>query len=240
MLPQTSNELLNVGLAPEVPARPAATTIVLRGEPLEVLFMRRSAASTFVPDAWIFPGGAFDDVDRRLAAAAAGDELTVAKFCAARELFEEAGIWIGAPLDDAHAWRGRLLDDPNLFEELARRSAPDLERFVPTSRWITPVGSPKRYDTWFFLVEVGAEAAATPERREGMEMTWRTPAAALEGFRAATFPMVFPTIRNLMAIEPFSSPAALIASRRGADLVPIQPTLRIEDGRIRILMPGEE
>ncbi len=240
MLPVTSNELLNVGLAPEVPARPAATTIVVRGEPLQVLFMRRSAASTFVPDAWIFPGGAFDEVDRRLAAAAGGDALTVAKLCAARELFEEAGIWIGAPLDDAHAWRRRLLDDPNLFEELARLSPPDLERFVPTSRWITPVGSPKRYDTWFFLVEVGADASATPELREGMEMAWRTPAAALESFRAATFPMVFPTIRNLMAIEPFASPSALIASRRGADLTPIQPTLRIEDGRIRILMPGEE
>lgn len=240
MLPQTSNELLNVGLAPEVPARPAATTIVLRGEPFEVLFMRRSAASTFVPDAWIFPGGAFDDVDRRLAAAAGGDELTIAKVCAARELFEEAGIWIGASLDEPHAWRQRLLDDPTVFDELARRFPPDLDRFVPTSRWITPVGSPKRYDTWFFLVEVEAEAAATPELREGMEMAWRTPADALAGFRAATFPMVFPTIRNLMALEPFSSTADLIAARRGADLTPIQPTLRIEDGKIRILLPGEE
>jgi 8-oxo-dGTP pyrophosphatase MutT (NUDIX family) len=240
MLPQTSNELLNVGLAPEVPARPAATTIVVRGNPLQALFMRRSAASTFVPDAWIFPGGAVDDVDRKLAAAKGGDELTVAKLCAARELFEEAGIWVGPPLDDPSSWRGRLLDDPDLFDELARIAPPDLDRFVPTSRWITPVGSPKRYDTWFFLVEVGADAEATPELREGMEMTWRTPAAALEGFRSATFPMVFPTIRNLMAIEPFTSPAALLASRSEADLTPIQPTLKIEDGKIRILLPGEE
>lgn len=240
MLPHTSNELLNVGLAPEVPARPAATTIVLRGRPLEVLFMRRSSTSTFVPDAWVFPGGAIDDVDRRLAAAAGSDELTVAKVCAARELFEEAGVWIGAPIDDAEGWRRRLLDDADLFEELARLSPPDLDRFVPTSRWITPVGSPKRYDTWFFLVEVGAEAVATPERREGMEIAWRTSAAALAGFRAATFPMVFPTIRNLMAIEPFESASELIASRRGAAIEPIQPTLRIEDGNIRILVPGEE
>ena len=240
MLPITSNELLNVGLAPEVPARKAATTIVLRGEPLEVLFMRRSATSTFVPDAWIFPGGAIDAVDRRLATAAEGGELTVAKLCAARELFEEAGIWIGPRFDDAAGWRRRLLDDPDLFADLVRISPPDLDRFVWTSRWITPIGSPKRYDTWFFLVSADEGAVATPEQREGMEMLWLSPAEALARHRAGELSMVFPTIRSLMAIESFTSPAALVASRRGAEIPTIQPTLKIEDGKVLILLPEEE
>jgi len=37
---------------------PAASAIVLRDGPLEVLMMRRPARSSFVPDAWVFPGGA--------------------------------------------------------------------------------------------------------------------------------------------------------------------------------------
>lgn len=240
MLPITSNELLNAGLAPEVPAVPAATTIVLRGDPFEVLFMRRSAASTFVPDAWIFPGGAFDGVDRRLAVDAGDDDQTVARYCAARELFEEAGVWIGPPVDDAHAWRRRLLDAPDVFEDLVRLSPPDLGRLVWTSRWVTPVGAPKRYDTWFFLLEADQSAIATPEHREGMEIAWLSPSDALARHRAGSFSMVFPTIRNLMAIEGFTSPGELIASRRGADIPTVRPILKLESGKITVLLPGEE
>src|SRR3972149_2846563 len=59
---------LGAGTAEEVPPRPAASVIVMRGEPFEVLFLRRTDASTFVPGSWVFPGGTLDDVDREVAA----------------------------------------------------------------------------------------------------------------------------------------------------------------------------
>ena len=35
---------------------PAASAIVLRDEPFEVLMLRRHEKSSFVPNAWVFPG----------------------------------------------------------------------------------------------------------------------------------------------------------------------------------------
>ena len=226
----------NAGQAEEVEARPAATTIVLRRDPFEILFLRRTSTSTFVPDAWIFPGGAVDPVDRLIGG---DEELSILKACAARELFEEAGIWIGPPLDDAETWRTRLLDDPSAFVELSRISPPDLERLVWTSRWVTPVGVPKRYDTWFFLIEVEDASEATAEHREGVEVRWLSPAEALRLHGEGAFSMVFPTIRNLMALAEFGSVRELLEARRNAEIPTTRPVLVVEGGKKRIVLPGE-
>ncbi|MEK7466821.1 MAG: NUDIX hydrolase [Planctomycetota bacterium] len=74
------------GTAGAVPVTPSASVIVLRGEPIEVLLMRRSRGSSFVPDNWVFPGGIVETADR------GADDLATAKTCAARELHEEAGV----------------------------------------------------------------------------------------------------------------------------------------------------
>src|SRR5438270_8353078 len=94
------------GEAAEVPAIPAASVIVLRDSPLEVLMIRRHSNSSFVPDAWVFPGGVVEAADYDL-----GDrtEIATMRIAAARELFEESGIWLGSPLTDAEAKRRKLL-----------------------------------------------------------------------------------------------------------------------------------
>src|SRR4051812_31084751 len=46
------------GSAGEVPIVPAASVILLRDDPFEVLMIRRHIKSSFVPDTWVFPGGA--------------------------------------------------------------------------------------------------------------------------------------------------------------------------------------
>jgi recombination protein RecT len=224
------------GQADEVDARPAASTIVLRRNPFEILFLRRSSASTFVPDAWIFPGGAVDPVDHLMGK---NDELSILKACAARELFEEAGIWLGPPLDDAETWRARLLDDPSVFAELSRISPPDLEGLIWTSRWVTPIGVPKRYDTWFFLIEVEDASEATAEQREGVEVRWLPPAEALRLHAEGAFSMVFPTIRNLEALAEFGSVRELMEARRNAEIPTTRPVLIVEGGRKRIVLPDE-
>lgn len=81
-------EAINLG-TPSAP-RPAATILLLRdrseGGPLEVLMLKRSAESHFMPSVWVFPGGSLDPED--------GDGLDGLRTCAARELEEEAGIRI--------------------------------------------------------------------------------------------------------------------------------------------------
>lgn len=81
------SEAVNHG-APTEP-RPAASILLIRDRPagperLEVLMLKRSAESHFMPSVWVFPGGSLDPED--------GDGLDGLRACAARELEEEAGI----------------------------------------------------------------------------------------------------------------------------------------------------
>lgn len=158
---------------------PAASVIVLRGGPLEVLLLRRNDNSSFVPGAWVFPGGAIDDGETPEAAAV-------------RETFEEAGLTL------------------------------DASQLVATSRWITPAGIPKRFDTWFFVARVDRAADVRIDGREIVESMWIAPAGALA---RRDLRLVFPTVKNLEALVGFDDADAVLDSRRGAIIEPIEPVL---------------
>ncbi|MGK2954453.1 MAG: NUDIX hydrolase [Solirubrobacterales bacterium] len=80
------SEGINLGDPTE--PRAAATVILLRDHEvdgtLEVLLLRRSEQARFMPNVWVFPGGALDPED--------GEGLDGLKVCAIRELHEEAGV----------------------------------------------------------------------------------------------------------------------------------------------------
>ena len=156
---------------------PAASVIVLRDEPLEVLLLRRNDNSSFVPGAWVFPGGAIEQ----------GETPETA---AIREAFEEAGL--------------------------------RLNGLVATSRWVTPQGVPKRFDTWFFLTRVERETEVTIDGHEVVEAMWIAPAEALQ---RRDLKLVFPTIKNLEALQGFDSARQIIESRKGAVIEPVEPVL---------------
>jgi 8-oxo-dGTP pyrophosphatase MutT (NUDIX family) len=217
------------GDAAEVPPIPAASVIVLRESPLEVLMIRRHSKSSFVPDAWVFPGGVVEPSDHDLGD---GTELATMRVAAARELFEESGIWLGNPLADADSKRRALLAGEITFASLLNESPLDLDKLVWTSRWITPVGVPKRFDTYFFLAAADRNAIASAENVEAVEVIWIPPAEAIEKLQ-----IVFPTQKNLEALAGFSSAEELIASRRGVDVPATRPVLVVEDGKKKIILP---
>mgnify|MGYP001791320496 CR=1 FL=1 len=217
------------GDAAEVPPIPAASVIVLRDSPLEELMIRRHSKSSFVPDAWVFPGGVVEPSDHALGD---GTELATMRVAAARELFEESGIWLGAPLTDADAKRGKLLAGEITFASLLDESPIDFEKLVWTSRWITPVGVPKRFDTYFFLAAVDRNAIASAENVEAVEAIWIPPAEAIERLQ-----IVFPTQKNLEALAGFTTAEELIASRRGMGVATTRPVLVVEDGKKKIILP---
>lgn len=78
---------LNLGEA--IPARQAATVILLRGAEatLEVLLVKRTEKARFMGGVWVFPGGAVDE----------GDGESAHRAAAARELSEEAGVVLPGP-----------------------------------------------------------------------------------------------------------------------------------------------
>jgi len=85
-------EAPNLGTPAE--PRPAASIVLLRrggkhgDRELEVLLLKRSAEAKFMPNVWVFPGGAVDPGD--------GEGEAGYRACAARELAEEAAIELAA------------------------------------------------------------------------------------------------------------------------------------------------
>lgn len=217
------------GDAPEVPPVAAASVILLRDTPLEVLMIRRHSKASFVPDAWVFPGGMVDTDDHTLGD---GTELGTMRVCAARELFEESGIWLGEPLTGADEKRRALLAGEITFASLIDESPLDIEKLIWTSRWITPVGVPKRFDTYFFLARADRDVIASAENVEAVEVIWIAPCEAIEKLQ-----IVFPTQKNLEALAGFTNAAELLASRRGAGIPTTRPVLVVENGRKKIVLP---
>jgi recombination protein RecT len=185
----------------EVTPLPAASVILLRDGPFEVLMIRRHENRSFAPDVWAFPGGGLEDEDVRRGG---GILLNAMRYAAARELVEETAISLGDALD--------------------------LEKLVWTSRWITPEGLPKRFDTYFFLACVGRATATKLQKSEAVDSIWISPAGAVQRHVAGDFPLVFPTLKNLEALVGFKSSAELMDSRRKADIPTTRP--RIVDGKI--------
>ena len=207
--------------------RDAATVVVLRAGPrgLEALMLRRHAGSGFAPGAWVFPGGAVDQADRTLPPerwhgidpealgerfALPAERVVGMHVAAVRETFEEVGLLFarhedGAPAqvaeDDAAAGRTAA---PSAFGSWlpGRRLVLDLGALTYWSRWVTPAGSPRRYDTCFFLARVVAGQVADHSRTETTARRWMTPVEALgEDLR-----LVLPTARTLEDLSGFADP----------------------------------
>lgn len=92
---------------------------------------------------------------------AAADEA-VLRVAAARELFEETGILCVRSAVDAGsraAWRDALLRGTTTFSQMLDRHGLEIDaaRFTPVCWMTTPIFSPVRYETLFFLVETGAD-----------------------------------------------------------------------------------
>ncbi len=226
--------------------------------------LRRSSRSSFVPDAYVFPGGTLDAADgeeairartigldpQRLRAAfraTVPPELpadgavvdaqlaSALSIAALRELFEEAGIALartaaGGPLGaNAHAGlveaRMRLRSGELTFASVLQERDwyADAAALLYFSHWITPPTEPRRYDTHFFLA-IAPDQTALADADETHDGVWVAPAAALERYRAGRFRLVYPTIKHLERIAPFSTIEALTAFARTKPVLTIMPT----------------
>jgi 8-oxo-dGTP pyrophosphatase MutT (NUDIX family) len=253
--------------AAAVVPRAAATTLVVRdgAAGLEVLMVRRSLQASFMPGAYVFPGGAVDAADAAPASLALCDESaeTLAQrigavsgvgdaaagyaVAALRECFEECGLWLGAarpaPASQWSALRARQHAGEPLAT-LAAASGTTLATSVlqPWSRWVTPVGLPKRFDTLFFVA--AAPPAQEPEVDAGETITleWVRPAGALDAHARGGFPMEFATVRTVESLRPHGGVAALLQHAAAQRRLPaLHPRLRCgPQGQILgVVLPGQ-
>ncbi|WP_108482653.1 NUDIX hydrolase [Oceaniglobus ichthyenteri] len=144
--------------------RDAATLILVRdaqGAMPKILMGQRGTKAAFMPNKFVFPGGAVDTTDHkipmarplnglcraRLTQGAGRADPTAIVAAAIRELWEETGLILGQP----HRWPGTPPPTWQGFAATGHLPAPAGLRFV--FRAITPPGATRRFDARFFLTD---------------------------------------------------------------------------------------
>ncbi|MCZ6796185.1 MAG: MBL fold metallo-hydrolase [Planctomycetota bacterium] len=206
---------------------------------LEVYLVQRSPRLRFYGGYYAFPGGVVDEEDGGLPLA--GEVPSVSSTverdiaaCALRELFEETGVLLAARRDGGEAPGSETVEPADatvaaLRRELVASSSPEvLERFLAgrslalragalryLTRFVTPVFSPLRYDTTFFLAGI-AGGEGEPEIVEGELVAgrWWAPASALDAWNRGELPISPPVVVILeeLAARPLDEAARELAA----------------------------
>ncbi|MCH9670796.1 MAG: hypothetical protein K0U93_05035 [Gammaproteobacteria bacterium] len=247
-----------------VEIRPAATVMIIADRPdLEVLMIERNSRMAFAPGMWVFPGGAVDPGeaddfeplcdgldDARASEILGVDSGGLAYWVAAiRENFEEAGLLLGRRTDsgpvDADAFAGprhRLNNREAGFLEVARELALvlDTSRVHYVARWITPLGSPRRFDARFFISSPPPGQEIAEDATETVGWMWVSAHEALERYERKEMVMMTPTVRMLRCLAQFDS-AADVLRAASANLSDHRARVRYEaSGDYTIVLPGDE
>lgn len=144
--------------------RDAATVLILRDARTPhpaVLMGQRGTKAAFMPGKFVFPGGAVDPADAKVAlatplparcAARIGPRAGALAAAAIRELWEETGLALARPAPPDSPWTA-----PDAgWQPFADRSlAPTADGLRYVFRAITPPGRPRRFDARFLLADAG-------------------------------------------------------------------------------------
>jgi 8-oxo-dGTP pyrophosphatase MutT (NUDIX family) len=245
--------------------RSAATVMLVRDRPdLHVFMLRRTPGASFGPGATVFPGGAVDDADGMpssrivgLDDGAASAELGLPagglarRIAAVRECFEEAGILLGRPngssSDRSHgslpAWRDALNAGHAAFGHVLEAEGLEVDagELRVFSHWLTPVGAPRRYDTWFFVARAPDGQEGVHDDGELVDSAWVRPIDALRAHARGEIELILPTLRSLEVLGRFPSVTTLFTA--------LDRVTRDERGRLlvvpdaageRVALPGDD
>ncbi len=247
-------------------ARRAASLILLRdgAAGLEVLMLRRAErAGDMRSGVAVFPGGVLDPRDREAHACVHGaDDATMSArlglpsggldyaIAAVRETFEEVGLLLargagGQAVEPGAVaalapWRDRLQAGEASMPMLCQAAGLtlDLSGLAYYSHWLTPPGTPKRFDTRFFVTAAPAGQQAEADLGEAVELMWLTPAEALSRERGLKLLAV--TEVTLKELSAFPNTAAALAAARARTAVPlVMPRRAVRGGKPTVVLPHE-
>ncbi len=195
----------------------AASVLLVRDAPLEVLLVRRGASAVF-SSALVFPGGVVDshDASEEWLPHVTGAELLETaersfRIAACRELFEEADVLF---CDGAVSVAGS--EQRSYFERIRGAGARiPLDSVIPFGHWITPEGADKRFDTHFYVCRAPDGAVAKSDGREIVMAEWIKPQEIIASAQRGERALMFPTLLNLMRLaESADVESALAAAAR--------------------------
>ncbi|MCW1383178.1 NUDIX hydrolase [Novosphingobium sp. KCTC 2891] len=226
--------------------RPAATVLLLRDDPFEVLMVRRNARGVFA-SALVFPGGMVEAEDASedwLPHLRGHEGLSIEerahRVAAARETWEEAAILLVREGDTACPLPPDR-PEPTLFRQIVADSGGhlDLAALAPFGHWITPVDAPRRFDTRFYLAHVTREQEARCDGSETVEMEWIAPHEALDRARRGDAGIMFPTKLSLLRLTETPCPQTALAATLTRQVVPVLPVVEPREGGTVVFIPQD-
>jgi 8-oxo-dGTP pyrophosphatase MutT (NUDIX family) len=187
--------------------RPAATVIAARQADggVEVLVLRRGQAHRFLPGYLVFPGGAVDPEDARLAERWFGSPGDAARACAIRELLEEAGLALTA----------EGLIEVAVGNDLSAIDAAPPRRgaLEEVSHWIAPEEVPVRFDARFYAVEAAGHVNPRPDGAEADAAWWASPSDVLRDFTEGRVQLYWPTLKTMETLAACRTVEEVLALR---------------------------
>lgn len=207
-----------------VPATPlnAATLLLLRDRAdgsWEVLMTRRSDTASFVPGAYVFPGGGIEAQDAQAHAQVLHrpgmpPEMLTAAIASVRESLEEMGVLLAAHADGRAATQAEVdaLDRAApLWPQLAALGLQlDVRGVWQLAHWTADRNLPRRFAVPFFVARMPAGQTPVADEAEQFEPVWVNPQEALARHADGRMPMIFPTLRTLQRLAAYPSAQAVL------------------------------
>ena len=126
--------------------------------------------------------------------------------------------------------------------EAAEEASLDLDPsgLVPFSFWVPPLGGPKRFATWFFLIEVPNDGnVVVVDRMEIHRSEWMTPATAIARVNAAQMAMAPPTFATLWWLKDQTDPQGATAAAGSREPERFATHMRTDGGAMTALWQGD-
>ena len=233
---------------------------------LQVYMLQRHANTVFAGGMWVFPGGAVDhqddasyykDIATHRTDAEASELMALptgglAYYMAAiRETFEEAGILLALHAEDESPLVISPEDTPrfNNYRDMLNAGEIELKTILENenlladvgqmhyvARWITPLGSPRRFDARFFIARIPSNQIPQHDDSELVNSAWLTPREILERIDREEMVLMTVTERMIRSLALFESASQVIEA--AAKNLPDQRA-RVDSKTGKITMPGE-
>jgi 8-oxo-dGTP pyrophosphatase MutT (NUDIX family) len=224
-----------------VSPRLAATVLLLRDDPFQVLMVRRNERKNdSFSSALVFPGGVVDPVDTsdawfahiRSSQSLTAEERAL-RIAASRETYEEAGVLLARGAQGLPMPRGESSDGQSFLQMIAcTHTHLDLDAFVHFGHWITPDMSPRRFDTHFYLCAAPPGVEAVCDGKETVALEWVAP-------RAPSGALLFPTQLNLRRLAESTCVQEALVAARARPRFTVRPNPQRRDGKLVITIPEE-